>query len=372
MPRKTTEPRPLFAADVFSGAGGLTTGLKAGGFRVVAGVEIESHAVATFKVNHPEVHILKQDVGTVSGSDLLAFAPGGQIDLLAGCPPCQGFTSLTSKYRRTDARNRLVLEMARLVEEAKPLMVMMENVPGLAHKGKPLLHQFLHRIEAQGYLPEWDVLQVADYGVPQNRRRLVVLAGRGFRVPLPLATHSRTGEGGLSRWRPVGSVLRGMPTPLTLAEANQQGGPQPFNWHVVRSLSQRNQSRLRHARPGRPWYSIPKRLRPACHQNRAAGFSNVYGRMSWDDISPTITAGCTTLSKGRFGHPEEERTISAHEAALLQTFPADYVFSCPYMEYVCKMIGNALPCDFAEALAVQCADALRQHLSGASRTTTTP
>ncbi|MGO8902036.1 MAG: DNA cytosine methyltransferase [Isosphaeraceae bacterium] len=366
MPRKTSKPRQLTAADIFSGAGGLTTGLKTGGFRVLAGVEIEGHAVATFKINHPEIHTFKQDVTTVTGGDLLDVAPEGRIDLLAGCPPCQGFTSLTSKYRRTDSRNRLVIEMVRLVEEVQPLAVMMENVPGLAQKGKPLFDEFLSRIEAQGYVPEWDVLQVADYGVPQSRRRLVLLAGRGFHIKLPPATYSRTGEGGLPKWKTVGSMLRGMPKPVTLAEANEQGGAQSMNWHVVRSLSGRNQSRLRHARPGKPWRNIPKRLRPVCHQDKGVGFSNVYGRMSWDEVSPTITAGCTTLSKGRFGHPDEDRTISAYEAALLQTFPADYVFSCPYMEYVCSMIGNALPCDFAAALASQCAEAIRQHEQGAA------
>src|SRR5206468_12918252 len=115
---------------------------------------------------------------------------------------------------------------------------------------------------------------------------------------------------------------------------------------------------LRYATPGAHWKKIPKRYRPDCHQDKKAGFSNVYGRMKWDEVSPTITAGCTTLSKGRFGHPEEDRTLSAREAALLQTFPSDYVFSSPYMEYVCEMIGNALPCHFAAVLAESCANAI--------------
>ncbi len=342
---------PLFAVDIFSGAGGLTTGLKAAGFRVAVGVEIEQHAVSTFKVNHPETRVFKQDVTTVTGTDLLAETEGATIHLLAGCPPCQGFTSLTSKYKRTDPRDRLIIELARLVEEARPLTLMMENVPGLAQKGKRLFNQFVRRIEAAGYIPEWDVLQVADYGIPQSRRRLVLLAGRGFGVPLPKATHSKTGVGGLPKWKTVRSVIEGMPTPKTLAEVRGLVGSRGHDWHLVRELSKQNQSRLRHATPGTHWKTIPKRLRPVCHQDKEAGFSNVYGRMKWDDVSPTITAGCTTLSKGRFGHPEENRTLSVREAALLQTFPADYVFSTPYMEHVCEMIGNALPCDFAAALA---------------------
>lgn len=352
---------PLFAVDIFSGAGGLTTGLKAAGFRVVAGVEIEQHAVSTFKVNHPETRIFKQDVATITGADLLAETAAGCIHLLAGCPPCQGFTSLTSKYRRIDPRNRLIAQLARLVEEARPLTLMMENVPGLAQKGKRLFNEFVQRIEAAGYIAEWDVLQVADYGVPQSRRRLVLLAGRGFSVHLPQPTHSQTGDGGLLKWKTVRSVIEGLPAPKTLPEAKAFAGTTGHDWHVVRALSAKNQRRLRHAVPGEPWKKIPKRLRPECHQDKDAGFSNVYGRMDWDDVSPTITAGCTTFSKGRFGHPEENRTLSAREAALLQTFPSDYVFSSPYMEYVCEMIGNALPCDFAAVLAKCCSNAIRIH-----------
>lgn len=115
---------------------------------------------------------------------------------------------------------------------------------------------------------------------------------------------------------------------------------------------------MKKAKPGKAWWSIPKRLRPKCHEKKSAGFSNVYGRMEWKDIAPTITGGCTTFSKGRFGHPSQNRTISVFEAALLQTFPEDYVFDTPFMEYVCNIVGNALPCDFAEVVARQCAEAI--------------
>lgn len=353
----------LNAVDIFSGAGGLTTGLKKAGFRVVAGVELEPHAVSTFKVNHPDTHVFKQDVTTVHGTDLLEYAGGEEIHLLAGCPPCQGFTSLTSKYRRDDPRNELIADLARLAEETRPRAIMMENVPGLAQKGAKLFDAFLKRIEAAGYIPESDVLQVANYGVPQSRRRLVLLAGQGFKIPLPLPTHSRTGENGLPKWKTVRSAIGAMPPPITMAEVKRSTSHDSHSWHVVRELSLQNQSRLRHAKPGEHWQRIPKRLRPQCHQNKMAGFSNVYGRMKWDEVSPTITAGCTTLSKGRFGHPEEDRTLSVREAALLQTFPRDYVFDSPFMEYVCEMIGNALPCNFAEVLARACGEAIRKHMS---------
>lgn len=350
----------LTAVDIFAGGGGLTVGLKRAGFSVVGAVEFEPHAYATLKANHPEITAYKQDVRTISGEDLRSLSPNGSIDLVAGCPPCQGFSSLTSKYKGRDGRNALVREMARLVEEVNPHAVMMENVPGLfvKAKGKRYLNELLRRLDDLGYCVTYDVLQVADYGVPQSRRRLVLLAGLGFSIDIPVPTHSRTGDNGLRTWRVVSEAIGSMPAPVSLKEAQVSGGPGGHNWHVVRTLDEQNRQRLKHAKPGASWTRIPKNLRPACHQNRNAGFSNVYGRMRWDEVSPSITGGCTTLSKGRFGHPSELRTISVREAALLQTFPPDYIFDTPYMEYACAIVGNALPCDFATQLATACRDAI--------------
>ncbi len=340
----------LTAIDVFAGGGGLTVGLKRSGFKVVGAVELERHAFSTYKSNHPEVHAFRQDVRTVKGELLSSFSPKGEIDLLAGCPPCQGFSSLTSKYDKVDPRNDLVMEMARLIVEIRPRAVMMENVPGLLIRGKNLFEKFLDAIRSEGYVCDYRVLQVADYGVPQSRRRLVLLAGKGFQIPIPNPTHSQNPKRGLKPWRTIDMVIKKMPHPVELKDALAQS-PQAFNWHVVRTLSPQNKHRLGFARQGKSWSSIPKRLRPVCHQDRSAGFSNVYGRMAWGQVAPTITGGCTTFSKGRFGHPDEDRTISVREAALIQTFPADYIIDTPHMEYACNIIGNALPCDFAEILA---------------------
>lgn len=346
------------AIDIFAGGGGLTVGLKRAGFHVVAAVEIEQHAFATYKTNHPEVKAFKQDIRTVKGESLLELSPNRKIDLLSGCPPCQGFSRLTARHRRVDPRDELVLEMSRLVREVQPLMVMMENVPGLPTKGKRFFEELLQELESLGYIVEWDVLQVADYGVPQSRKRLVLLAGKGFSVHLPKATHSQTGTDGLQPWRTLHDAIGFMPEPAVLLDTQAKGGPQRFNWHVVRKISQRTLEILREARPGESRSKLPEALRPPCHKNRQEGFSNVYGRMAWDQVSSTITGGCTTVSKGRFGHPEKDRTISVREAALLQTFPIDYIFDTPYIDHVCEIVGNALPCDFAEVLARQCLTAL--------------
>lgn len=351
MQLKNNQPanQPV-ALDIFSGAGGLTVGLKRAGFKVAAAVELEDQAFTTYKTNHPEVHAFKQDVRTIRGTSIKKVA-GKRIDLLAGCPPCQGFSTLTNPSTKRDPRNDLVLEMARLVEEIGPRVVMMENVPGLADRGKRLFNKFLRTLERLNYRYTWKVLQVADYGVPQNRRRLVLLAGKRFELSLPSPTHSRTGTDGLQKWKTLRDVISGMGSPKLLAESRKLGGPQRLNWHVVRQLSSQNIARLRETKPGSSRADLPNHLRPDCHKSVNTGYTNVYGRMSWDQLPVTITGGCTTLSKGRFGHPSELRTISAREAARIQTFPDDYVFDSPYMEYVCNMIGNALPCDFAEVLA---------------------
>lgn len=352
--------RKLNAIDICAGGGGLTVGLKRAGFRVVSAVEISDDAIATYKANHRGTKIINKDMRKVSGAELLSTSPTGQIDVLAGCPPCQGFSSLTSKYKKTDARNALILEMARLIKEVRPTAVMMENVPGLAQKGKHLFKKFVDTLESLGYDVEWKILQVADFAVPQSRRRLVLVAGRGFKIPLPQPTHSSTGKDGLPKWKTLRSAIAGMPRPVTLKYALQNGGPQRFDWHVVRNLTPRNVRRLKEAHPGKSWTEIPRKLRPPCHQDRTAGFSNVYGRARWNQASPTITGGCTTLSKGRFGHPSQMRTFSVREAALIQTFPMGYVFETKFMDSVCQIIGNALPCDFAQAISAACMCALKR------------
>jgi len=349
----------LTAVEIFAGGGGLAVGLRDAGLRTVAAIEIDSHAVATFKANHPNVQVFQQDVRTVKGKTLLKLA-NDAVDVLAACPPCQGFSSLTSKWRRADPRDDLVLEVARLAKEMRPRAIMFENVPGVIHKGGPLFDALVSRLQRLGYVCNSSVLQVADFGVPQRRRRLVLLAGHNFRIDMPKPTHSRHGQDGLPKWRTVRDAIANFGNATLFVETAKLGGPQAVNWHVVRRLAPQNVIRLQHAKPGRVWKCLPEGIRPPCHRFGYDGFTNVYGRMSWDEPSPTITAGCTTLSKGRFGHPEQNRTISVREAALLQTFPADYHFETPHMERVCEIIGNALPCVFAKAIAQSVAGSLRK------------
>lgn len=352
--------RDLTVVEAFSGGGGLSRGLFDAGFNVVSAIEFEPHAFATYKANHPSVKCLNQDIRSVRGRELVDLVGAENIDLLAGCPPCQGFTSLTSKYKKEDPRNGLIQEMSRLVKELKPQAVMIENVPGLATKGANLYSTFLNNLRSMNYVVNEAILDVVDFGVPQFRKRIVVLAGLGFKIEMPRPTHSKNGVNGKKPWVTVRDAI-GMinEPPKLLADAQKRGSTQDLNWHIIRQLSPKNQERIKVAKPGKSWAAIPEALRPNCHKGSYKGFSNVYGRMRWDEPSPTITGGCTTLSKGRFGHPADDRTISVREAALLQTFPEDYIFDTPYMEHVCNIIGNALPPLFAKRLGESCYEAIQ-------------
>lgn len=349
--------------DLFAGGGGLSEGMRQAGFDILSAVENDFVAAETFKVNHSEAIVFEQDIRFVSAQEVLRQTrlEVGELDLLAGCPPCQGFSSLTRKYKRDDERNGLISEVTRLVEGLLPKAIMIENVPGLAEKGRAFLNDFIQTIKELGYIVNFSVLQVADYGVPQDRRRFVLLAGRGFEINIPEPTHSKSGSDELPKWKTVGDTIKDLEEPFSLKQSASYGGPQKFNWHISRDLSDINLERLKFLKPGGPRFDIPDYLRPKCHQGVNKGFGNVYGRMSWDNTSPTITGGCTTLSKGRFGHPEKPRTISVREAARLQTFPDSFQFATDFVDQACKIIGNALPCEFARIMSQACFDALVAH-----------
>ena len=349
------------AIDLFCGAGGLSTGLEKSGIKILGAVEIDNNASLTYKANHPQTMVFEQDIQNLSGADILSKLQVEELDLVVGCPPCQGFSSLTFKNKKEDERNLLVLEFLRIVREIKPKAVMLENVPGLIGHGNKLFSLLYNGLSDMGYLIDYKILQVADYGVPQKRRRLVLLAGHGFKIQIPNPTNSEKGDNGLPSWKTLYDAI-GKFTPPSFVSEIKGRSYASLNWHVARDMKEINKKRLACLKAGDARYEIPEELRPNCHKGDKKGFGNVYGRMRWDEPSVTITRGCTTISMGRFGHPSENRALSVREAATIQTFPLNYKFKVNSIEKACVLIGNAFPCKLAQKLGDTIVTALQSHL----------
>lgn len=355
------------AVDLFCGAGGMTLGLRQAGFRVISAVDIDHDSCESYRLNHRGVKLHEKDVREVRRADILGKGYD-HVTMLAGCPPCQGFTRLNETSEKADPRNGLVLEYMRLVEELKPQAVFFENVPGLLKNGRWYFNRLQKALKDAGYQLTSKVLQLADFGVPQRRRRLIVLAGRGFKLTFPEASHvAKWHLGKYPALRPWRTVRQALTERKNLGRAKKYGpfrkrhlDPGPY-WHVSRSMSKELAERLR-ATPssGGSREDLPPAYEPLdCHEG-FNGFHDVYGRLAWDMPSVTITGGCTNLSKGRFGHPNLLRALTPREAAILQGFPKDYKFVASGMESVCQQIGNAVPPLFARKVARHVLKQLRE------------
>lgn len=334
------------AVDLFSGCGGLTAGLKLAGFKVVGAVEKDDLAVETYRRNHRKTKVKHGDIRNLDAAEFRRELKlrRGRLGLLAGCPPCQGFSSLRTlqgSRKIRDKRNDLVFEFLRFVKEFKPKAIMMENVPGLASDLR--IKSLCRSLRGMGYSCEFRVIDAARYGVPQRRRRMILLGGKQGRISFAPE---------MEKIITVQDVIKGLPHPK---KSND-----PLHRTLGRHTAKVARIIRRVPKNGGSWRALGNRSQLACHKN-CDGFNDIYGRMAWKDVAPTITSGCINPSKGRFLHPRQHRAITLREAALLQTFSPDYYISLSRGKYpAAEMIGNALPPKFIKAQAKEVAKYLRK------------
>lgn len=330
--------------DSFSGAGGLGLGLQRAGFDIRLSFDIDDICIKTIKENekyfsHPAVAADISDM--LNGRALeLCKLKRGELFLLAGGPPCQGF-SIQRRGSDIDSRNQLVFKYALLVEELYPKYFVMENVTGIAGKrGKTILEQLLDELKSIGYEVHINLLDAQDYGVPQRRKRYIIVGERTdmgihFEYPKPTGEH-----------RTVKDVIGSLPEP-PLDGSDYPGIP----LHRRDKLSDINLKRIKALKQGQGRAFLPDELLADCHKidSSIIGYRNVYGRMEWNDVAPTITARFDSFTRGKFGHPEQDRSISLREGALLQTFPTDFKFIGNKVD-IARQIGNAVPPVLAEQI----------------------
>jgi len=330
----------MTALDLFCGCGGMTAGLKNAGFRVLAAVDNDPAACATYSVNHGEVGLYCSDIRDIDPENLKTKFFSQGLDLMAVCAPCQPFSSQNRRKIR-DPRSQLILQAVRFAETLLPAVIVFENVPGLAHKNSsPILAKLKDSLEALDYhLGEPQLVDAADYGVPQRRKRCVLFASLGKKSPLMRTP--KTPEG---KRLYVRDVFRG------LSKLSQPGAKDSKDiLHFAREHREIALRRLAHIpKDGGGRESLPPELCLACHK-KGKSFPDVYGRMKWDDVAPTLTTGCTDITKGRFAHPDEDRAVTLREVARLQTFPDNFIFTGNSSE-IARQIGNAVPVKLAEAL----------------------
>jgi DNA (cytosine-5)-methyltransferase 1 len=335
--------KEIVAVDLFCGAGGLTRGLLDAGIKVVKGYDFDTKVSETYEKNNGNSKFFQMDIIKLEKDDLVkGIDQKNNFFLLAGCAPCQPFSLINQNEISGDERKNLVLKFAELIKESLPDFVLMENVPGLVNgRGKRIFQRFLDVLKEEGYFYDFRILNTMNYGVPQRRKRLVLIASKHSEVKIPASTH------GISKDKfpfvTLESVLKKYP-PLRAGERNQS-----IPNHESRSVSELNLRRLKLIKKnGGSRKDLPKKFVLKCHAKHV-GHGDVYGRMSLDKVSPTLTCKCTSISNGRFGHPTQNRAISVREAAAIQTFPEDYVFYGNMGENT-SWVGNAVPVKFSRML----------------------
>lgn len=346
--------------DLFCGVGGLTHGFSKEGFSVIAGIDSDEKCRYAFEVNNRAKFIHKK-IEDINAKEISGLFPEGSIKILIGCAPCQPFSLYTKRYtqKRVDDKWKLLTYFSKLINEVQPEIVSMENVPELIkfHNGK-VFHDFLSNLIQNNYKVTHYIADCPSYGIPQKRKRLIVFASKSGEVKLLDPTHTP------ETYKTVRDTIGHLP----YLDAGQICPVDPL--HRSSKLSELNLKRIRQSIPGGTWRDWENGLVASCHTKRSGkSYSSVYGRMCWDEPSPTITTQCFGFGNGRFGHPEQNRALSLREAALLQTFPFEYEFVEPDgvwgIKQIGRHIGNAVPVSLGRIIA----QSIRKHLENYVNTT---
>lgn len=335
--------RKIVLADFFSGCGGTARGFADAGVRPVFATDWDEEAVETFRLNFPTVKAVQRDIRELRVDEVVSVMPPADeaVRLLAGCAPCQPFAGHRNAATGEDERSNLVLELLRFVEALCPQLIFVENVPGMrrASKSNGPLTEFIEVLEKTHHVA-LDTISCADYGVPQTRSRLVLIASSIDlgEIKFPVPTHGPTTE---QPHMTVRDAIDSLPRDVD--------GPDAANVssHRAMRLSPLNRRRIKATSEGGDRREWPKSLWPTCHSGGFGGHTDVYGRLSWDKPAPTLTTKCVSYSNGRFGHPSEHRALSAREAARLQTFPDEFEFAGGLTSQA-RQIGNAVPVVLAQ------------------------
>lgn len=341
----------IACVDLFCGAGGLTHGLEREGIPVVAGIDLDPACQHPYEANNKS-RFVQRDVSKVRIKDLQEFFGKADIRILAGCAPCQPFSTYAQRYKfdANDGKWGLLYQFSKLVKGTVPEIVTMENVPSVIKHA--VFHDFVDTLRQLGYHLRYDVVDSSQYGVPQARKRMVLLGSRLGEIEIIQPTH-----------RKAKTVLKA----IGKLRALNAGEVSPKDrLHVAADLSVTNLERIRASHPGGSWRDWPSHLVAKCHRAETGRtYPGVYGRMEWEKPAPTITTQCYGFGNGRFGHPEQDRAISLREAAILQGFPRNYSF-VPDGEQikfnsVGRLIGNAVPVGLARAIG----RSINRHLESA-------
>ncbi len=341
--------------DFFSGCGGTAQGFKQAGLDIVVGIDNDKDAAETYKHNIKPELFLNDDIRNIETDSLKKYINKYQKDnyiLFCGCAPCQPFSSQNKKrFSKDDKRFSLLDEFSRFVEEYEPDFIFFENVPGMK-KLKPNespLYKFEKKLKVKGYhVSGPQIVCAEEYGVPQKRRRLILIASKINKIPFPQATHGPNCE---KPFITVRDAISSLPKLAAGCESKKV-----LN-HKSAKLSEINLARIKNIKEGQSIANCNGELALKCYDTHK-GHADVYGRLKWDEPSVTLTTKCTSLSNGRFGHPEQNRALTPREAACIQSFPMDFEFKGAGVTSWGKQVGNAVPVKLAEAFGLN----YKQHI----------